>query len=161
MTFPPYLKDKSLAGKTAIFDVTVLAVDERTLPVVDDAFASGVRPGLTVQGLEDEIRSALDQEDAREFEGARNKALETALVEKIDMVIPETLVTIQAREKVRQSSAIEQRVLSRLFFAPCSLARQLRTAPHKSYLSFASSPSTRSCWRRCVTTAPPTMSSRS
>ena len=102
MTFPPYLKDKSLAGKTAIFDVTVLAVDERTLPVVDDAFASGVRPGLTVQGLEDEIRSALDQEDAREFEGARNKALETALVEKIDMVIPETLVTIQAREKVRQ-----------------------------------------------------------
>eukprot|EP00518_Triparma_eleuthera_P004897 CAMPEP_0182454796 /NCGR_PEP_ID=MMETSP1319-20130603/1263_1 /TAXON_ID=172717 /ORGANISM="Bolidomonas pacifica, Strain RCC208" /LENGTH=554 /DNA_ID=CAMNT_0024652819 /DNA_START=22 /DNA_END=1686 /DNA_ORIENTATION=+ len=99
VTFPMGLKDKTLAGKTAIFDVTVLSVDTRTLPEIDDEFANNIRPGMNVEKLMEEIKEAVDAEDAREFVGVRNAAIDKALAEKIDMVIPETLVTIQAREK--------------------------------------------------------------
>lgn len=99
VTFPMGLKDKTLAGKTAIFDVTVLSVDTRTLPEIDDEFANNIRPGMNVEKLMEEIKEAVDAEDAREFVGVRNVAIDKALAEKIDMVIPETLVTIQAREK--------------------------------------------------------------
>ena len=93
------LKDKTLAGKTAIFDVTVLSVDTRTLPDIDDDFANNIRPGMDTEALMKEIKEAVDAEDAREFVGVRNAALDKAMAEKIDMVIPETLITIQAREK--------------------------------------------------------------
>ena len=83
VVFPSFLKDKTLAGKTAIFDVTVLSVDTRTLPELDDEFANAIRPGLTKDGLLEEVKNAVDSEDAKEFTAARNKALEGALGEKI------------------------------------------------------------------------------
>ena len=58
VTFPPFLKDKTLAGKTAIFDVTVLSVDTRILPELDDEFANAIRPGLTADGLMEEVKTA-------------------------------------------------------------------------------------------------------
>ena len=89
VTFPMGLKDKTLAGKTAIFDVTVLSVDTRTLPEIDDEFANNIRPGMNVEKLMEEIKEAVDAEDAREFVGVRNAAIDKALAEKINMVIPE------------------------------------------------------------------------
>ncbi|GMH49654.1 hypothetical protein TrRE_jg3675 [Triparma retinervis] len=99
VVFPSFLKDKTLAGKTAIFDVTVLSVDTRTLPELDDEFANAIRPGLTKDGLLEEVKNAVDSEDAKEFTAARNKALEGALASKVSMVIPDTLITMQCREK--------------------------------------------------------------
>lgn len=99
VVFPPFLKDKTLAGKTAIFDVTVLSVDTRTLPELDDEFANAIRPGLTKEGLMEEVKNAVDAEDAKEFTAVRNKALEAALADKVSMVIPDTLITMQCREK--------------------------------------------------------------
>mmetsp|Transcript_18462 Transcript_18462/g.38456 ORF Transcript_18462/g.38456 Transcript_18462/m.38456 type:complete len:547 (+) Transcript_18462:28-1668(+) len=99
VTFPPFLKDKTLAGKTAIFEVTILSVDTRTLPELDDEFANAIRPGLTKEGLMEEIKTAVDSEDAKVFTAARNTALEKALAEKIEMVVPDTLITMQCREK--------------------------------------------------------------
>lgn len=69
------------------------------VPELTDEFAAKVRPGLTKDTLLDELRKAIDAEDAKEFTPARNKALGEALAEVMDVQVPDTLVTNQAREK--------------------------------------------------------------
>lgn len=41
----------------------------------------------------------MDEEDAKEFVGDRNRALAAALAERLEVEVPDTLVTNQAREK--------------------------------------------------------------
>jgi FKBP-type peptidyl-prolyl cis-trans isomerase (trigger factor) len=93
------LRDKTLAGKRAIFDVEVLDASNRIIPEVTDDFAAQVRPGLTKASLLEELRKAVDQEDSKEFTPARNQALGKALAKVLEVVVPDTLVTNQAREK--------------------------------------------------------------
>jgi trigger factor len=97
--FPAALKNKELAGKEAIFDVEILSASRRSLPELTDEFANQVREGLTVDLLKEELRKAVDSQDAQEYMGARNAALGKALSEIIDVEVPDTLVTNQAREK--------------------------------------------------------------
>jgi len=99
VTFPSALKDKTLAGKNAIFDVTVLEASRRTLPELTDEFANQVRAGLTAESLKKELQKAVDSEDAKEFTPARNAALSKALAEVMEVEVPDTLVTKQAKEK--------------------------------------------------------------
>lgn len=88
-----------MAGKRAIFDVEILDASKRMIPEVTDEFAAKVRAGLTKESLIDELRKAVDQEDSKEFTPARNKALGKALAEVLEVDVPDTLVTNQAREK--------------------------------------------------------------
>eukprot|EP00581_Thalassiosira_minuscula_P004982 CAMPEP_0183743702 /NCGR_PEP_ID=MMETSP0737-20130205/65355_1 /TAXON_ID=385413 /ORGANISM="Thalassiosira miniscula, Strain CCMP1093" /LENGTH=655 /DNA_ID=CAMNT_0025979329 /DNA_START=110 /DNA_END=2078 /DNA_ORIENTATION=- len=97
--FPDALKNKDLAGKDAIFDVTIESASKRILPEITDEFAEQVRPGLTADSLKDELRKAVDTQDAQEYMGARNEALAKSLSEIMDVDVPDTLVTNQAREK--------------------------------------------------------------
>mmetsp|Transcript_89956 Transcript_89956/g.259373 ORF Transcript_89956/g.259373 Transcript_89956/m.259373 type:complete len:583 (-) Transcript_89956:207-1955(-) len=99
VTFPSALKDKTLAGKNAIFDVTVLEASRRTLPELTDEFANQVRAGLTAETLRKELQKAVDSEDAKEFTPARNAALSKALAETMEVDVPDTLITKQAKEK--------------------------------------------------------------
>lgn len=55
VAFPVNLRDKSLAGKKAIFDVNVLETSTRSLPEMTDEFAEKVRPGLTMESLKEEV----------------------------------------------------------------------------------------------------------
>uniref|UniRef100_A0A7S2LBQ1 peptidylprolyl isomerase n=1 Tax=Leptocylindrus danicus TaxID=163516 RepID=A0A7S2LBQ1_9STRA len=99
VAFPDKLRDKSLAGKKAVFDVNVLETSTRSLPELNDEFAEKVRPGLTIESLKEELRKAIDEEDSKEYVGARNKALADALAEVLDVEVPETIVQQQAKEK--------------------------------------------------------------
>jgi trigger factor len=93
------LRDKTLAGKRAVFDVTVLEASHRKLPEVTDEFANKVRAGLTADSMMEELRKAVDEEDSKEFIGARNKALAESLAQVLEVEVPDTLVTNQAKEK--------------------------------------------------------------
>lgn len=104
VTFPPQLKDKELAGKPVIFEVTPLSVDSRIIPPLDDAFAQMVRPNVpdyTFDQLQTELKKAVDEEgkDAETILKARDAALEEALLSNVDIVIPESLITTRVREK--------------------------------------------------------------
>jgi trigger factor len=88
-----------LAGKKAVFDVTVQEASTRTLPEVTDEFANKVRAGLTAESMMEELKKAVDEEDSKEFKGARNKALGDALAQVLEVEVPDTLVTNQAKEK--------------------------------------------------------------
>lgn len=88
-----------MAGKNAIFDVTILEASKRTIPEITDEFAAKVKAGLTAESLKKELQKAVDEEDSNEFMGARNAALSKALAETLEVEIPDTLITNQAREK--------------------------------------------------------------
>ena len=93
------MRDKTLAGKKALFDVTIVEASKRTLPDLTDEFANKVRAGLTVDKLKEELRNAVDNEDAKEFTPARNAALSKSLSDVLEVEVPDSLVTNQAREK--------------------------------------------------------------
>jgi len=99
VSFPDKLKDKELAGKKAIFDVTINEISTRTYPVVDDEFSNEVREGMTAQGLKDELRKAVDEEEARVSVNARNECMGKALTPRLSIEIPDTILTNQARDK--------------------------------------------------------------
>ena len=96
------MRDKTLAGKKAIFDVNVLEANTRTVPEIDDELANTIRPGLDAEGVRDELRKAIDENESADWIEARNKALSNALAEVMDVDVPDTLVTTQAREKYAQ-----------------------------------------------------------
>mmetsp|Transcript_35733 Transcript_35733/g.77588 ORF Transcript_35733/g.77588 Transcript_35733/m.77588 type:complete len:571 (+) Transcript_35733:163-1875(+) len=99
VSFPEKLRDKTLAGKKAVFDVEVLSASIRTVPEVTDEFAAQVRDGLTAESLTSELRKAIDEEDLKEFVDERNKALAASLADRLNCDVPDTIVTNQARDK--------------------------------------------------------------
>lgn len=102
VTFPEKLRNKDLAGRAAIFDVTIQSASKRSLPELTDEFANKVRAGLTAETLVKELQKAVDEEDSKRFVGERNQALSKSLAEVVDMEVPDTLVTSQARDKYAQ-----------------------------------------------------------
>mmetsp|Transcript_951 Transcript_951/g.1436 ORF Transcript_951/g.1436 Transcript_951/m.1436 type:complete len:667 (+) Transcript_951:32-2032(+) len=105
VTFPTGLKDKTLAGKDAVFDVTILESSIRSVPELSDNLANDIRPGMNAEGIKDELRKAVDDNESTEWVDSRNKAIATALAEIMDVEVPDTLVTNQAREKYAQMMA--------------------------------------------------------
>ena len=79
--------------------MTITKAATRIIPELTDEFANKVKAGLTKEKLMEELRTAIDEEDKKEFVPARNKALGEALAEVFDVQVPDTLVTNQAREK--------------------------------------------------------------
>jgi len=55
VTFPMGLRDKTLAGKKAVFDVTVKEASTRFVPEIDDELAAKIRPGLDAEGVSKEV----------------------------------------------------------------------------------------------------------
>jgi len=105
VTFPPGLRDKTLAGKKAVFDVTVNEASIRTVPPIDDELANKIRPGLDAEGIKAELRKAVDDQDAEKYVDKRNAALSASLAMRMQVDVPDTLVTNQAREKYAQMMA--------------------------------------------------------
>ena len=90
-TFPEAYGEKSLAGKTASFAVTVKDVAEGTVPEADDEFAK--RFGLDSI---DDLRTALKDRIKREYDGAARQHMKRSLLDALDgkhaFDLPPTLV---------------------------------------------------------------------
>lgn len=105
-TFPADYNAENLAGKTVTFHVDVSAVDEPTLPALDDEFFEAF--GVTEGGL-DAFREDVRQNMQREMESAARNAVKSQVMDQLnqlhDVQIPAALVDqeIQAlREQMLQ-----------------------------------------------------------
>jgi trigger factor len=98
VTFPPGYEPERLAGKEAIFAVTVNSVNQKVLPELDDDFASEAAGLDTLDELREEIRQSLLQSDERAVESEfRGAALDAAVaVSKVST--PEALVDAKNHE---------------------------------------------------------------
>jgi trigger factor len=91
LTFPEHYSEKALAGREAVFSVTVKSVKEKAVPAVDDDFAKDLDFG-GLDALRERVREDLTRVKAeREKEGVKNAILDR-LLEAHRFEVPDSLV---------------------------------------------------------------------
>jgi trigger factor len=90
--FPSEYLKEDLAGKTAIFTVTVHDVKALELPAVDDEFAKAVSENETLDALRADVRKRLEAIAQSRSRRAIGNALMEKLVGAHDFPLPEVLV---------------------------------------------------------------------
>jgi trigger factor len=99
VTFPDEYQAEHLAGKDAIFKVTVKEVREKILPELDDDFASDASEFDTLEELRADVRekvgAALDNRSEEDF---RIAAVDAAVAAST-VDVPDELVTARATER--------------------------------------------------------------
>ena len=98
VTFPEEYHEKSLAGKPALFKVTIKEIKAKELPELDDDFAQDVSDCETLDAYKESVKEGL----AKKKEDAAKAAKEDAVIEKIiedaKMDIPDPMVDMQVRQ---------------------------------------------------------------
>ena len=95
VTFPVDYFSEDLKGKDAIFDVTVKKVEEKTLPPLDDEFASNVSEFETLADYKADIKKHLEENlQAKLKREDENNLIET-IVKSSEVEIPDVLVERQ------------------------------------------------------------------
>ncbi|GAC1535494.1 MAG: trigger factor [Candidatus Velthaea sp.] len=91
-TFPEDYGAKELAGKHAIFSITVHEVKEPELPALDDEFAKRVSKSQTLDELRAELRARLDAATLQRGRREMSQALIDKLLTTHDFALPQILV---------------------------------------------------------------------
>ena len=104
VTFPEEYHAESLAGKDAVFKVTVKEVKVRELPELDDDFASEVSEFDTMEQFKADVRAKLEKaaEDKAKAE-TENKVIDKA-IENAEFEIPDAMLEAQIDNIVRDFS---------------------------------------------------------
>lgn len=95
VTFPKDYQAADLAGKKALFKVTVNTVSAKELPELDDEFAQDVSEFDTLAEYKADVKKKL--EDSKEKEARRTKEDEAIakIIDKSEMDIPEAMIAGQ------------------------------------------------------------------
>lgn len=107
--FPDTYAQAGLAGKEAVFTVTLHDVKRYDLPAIDDAFAAAVSDNATVDSLRADVRRRLEAIAAqRERRAVGNAVLDTLLREH-DFALPPSMVEGEVDHMVNETaSAVAQ-----------------------------------------------------
>lgn len=100
VTFPEEYQAAELAGKPAMFKVTVKEIKEKQLPELDDEFASEVSEFETLAEYKEDIRKKLGERKEREAKAKKEDAVVAAIIEDAKMELPEAMITTQQRQMV-------------------------------------------------------------
>jgi trigger factor len=106
LTFPSDYHGKDVAGKTAEFDLHLKSTSVPRLPDVDEAFAKqyGIASG-SVEELRAEIGENLSLELKRKVEAALRNQVLRALREHAQLVVPKSLVELEADSLLQRAKA--------------------------------------------------------
>jgi trigger factor len=102
--FPESYPQADAAGREASFSITLLDLKARELPALDDAFAQQASDKATLAELRADLESRLREEAERRQRSARHDALLTALVEQLEVELPETLIQEEIRALIEQTA---------------------------------------------------------
>lgn len=100
VTFPENYQAKELAGKPALFKVSIKEVKEKQLPDLDDEFASEVSDFETLAEYREDIRKKLTEKKEQDAKNAKEDAAVAAVVADAQMEIPDAMVETQQRQMV-------------------------------------------------------------
>lgn len=92
LTFPEDYPQADLAGKDAVFTVTVKEVKEKELPDLDDEFAQEISEFETLEELQTSLTERYQEEATQATKENKEGALIEALVSNLEAEIPNTLV---------------------------------------------------------------------
>ncbi len=102
LTFPADYREASVAGKPAVFTVTVKDLKEKLLPELDDEFARDIGEFESLYALRASVREGYVREETERLRAAAREALIDRLLERNPVEIPPALVEAQARALLRE-----------------------------------------------------------
>lgn len=92
VTFPENYQAAELAGKDAVFKVTVKGIKRKELAVLDDEFAKDVSEFESLEELKADIRNRLEKEAAKRADHALKDGLVDKVVTDSEVEIPDTMI---------------------------------------------------------------------
>ena len=107
--FPEDYSAEELAGKAAVFKVTVHEIKAKELPELDDEFAAEVSEFDTLAEYKEDIKKNLTEKKEKDAKDAKEDAVIEAIVADATMEIPDAMLETQQRQMVEDFAAnIEQ-----------------------------------------------------
>ncbi len=103
-TFPESYPQEDAAGRGASFEITLLDLKSRELPALDDAFAQQASDQATLADLRADLETRLKEDAEQRHRSNRHEALLEALVEQLEVELPETLVQEEVRALIEQTA---------------------------------------------------------
>jgi len=103
-SFPESYPQEDAAGRKARFEITLKELKSRELPALDDAFAQQASDKQTLAELRSELETRLKDDAERLAKANRHNALVEALVEQLEVDLPETLVQQEIRNLIEQTA---------------------------------------------------------
>ncbi|MEH7116603.1 trigger factor [Neobacillus vireti] len=108
VTFPEEYHAAELAGKPAVFKVTVHEIKGKELPELDDEFAKDVDEEVeTLDALKEKIKTRLEDSKKHEAEHHLRDSLVEKAAENAEVEIPEVMVTTEVNRMLQE---FEQRL---------------------------------------------------
>ena len=92
VTFPEGYPQEDLAGKPAVFTITLKELKEKELPELDDDFAQEVSEFQTLAELRASIESNFQKNADRKTDTNKEEAIITELLKQIEVDLPMTLI---------------------------------------------------------------------
>ena len=116
VTFPENYHSEDLAGKPAVFKVTVKDIKEKELPELDDEFASEVSEFETLAEYKEDVKKKLTERKTANAKSIKENAAVDAAIANATMEIPDAMLETQAQNLVdefatgmrRQGLSMEQ-----------------------------------------------------
>ncbi len=102
--FPDSYPQEEAAGRQASFEVGLKDLKCRELPALDDAFAQQASDKTTLVELRADLETRLKDDAERRAKASRHDALLAALVEELEVELPETLVQQEIRNLLEQTA---------------------------------------------------------
>jgi len=103
-TFPESYPQEDAAGRGASFEITLLDLKSRELPALDDAFAQQASDQSSLADLRADLERRLQEDAEQRHRNNRHEALLEALVEQLEVELPETLVQEEVRALIEQTA---------------------------------------------------------
>ncbi len=98
VTFPEEYHAAELAGKPALFKVTVKEIKAKELPAADDDFAQDVSEFDTLAEYKSDIEAKLKEKKEKDAKRATEDAAIDKVVENATMEIPEAMIDTQVKQ---------------------------------------------------------------
>ena len=98
VTFPEEYQAKELAGKPAMFKVTVKEIKVKELPELNDEFAQDVSEFETLEEYKADVKKNLEEKKDNAAMSAKEEAVVDTVIENATMEIPEAMIETQMRQ---------------------------------------------------------------
>lgn len=104
VTFPEEYHSAELAGKPAVFKVTVNEIKVKELPELDDDFASEVSEFETVKEYKDSVKAKLEEQAEKKTKQETENAVIEEVVKNAEVEIPQAMIDTQIDRMINDFS---------------------------------------------------------
>lgn len=113
VTFPEEYQAKELAGKPALFKVTIKELKVKELPELDDDFAQDVSEFETLDEYKESIKATIKEGKEKELKTAKENEIVDKIIEGTVMDIPDPMVSSQVNQMAEEfAQRLQQQGLS-------------------------------------------------